>query len=92
MGNFMKKLIKWNVGEGNIVAEYDSELDGTIKFSSDVINEDLDREQYVTIKASNETKQIKVTQLGKREIFYTKSEEFITKDGTFNVLKNGISK
>ena len=44
MGNFMKKLIKWNVGEGNIVAEYNSELDGTIEFSSDVINEDIDRE------------------------------------------------
>lgn len=92
MGNFMKKLIKWNVGEGNIVAEYNSELDGTIKFSSDVINEDIDREQYVTIKASNETKQIKVTQLGKREIFISKSEEFITTDGQFKVLKDGISK
>ena len=92
MGDSVKKLIKWYTGEGNIVAEYNQELNGSIKFSSDVVNEDIDREQYVTIKTSNETKQIKVTQTGKREIFQTKSEEFITTDGTFNVLKNGLSK
>ena len=92
MGNFVRKLIKWNTGEGNIVADYDQELEGTIKFTSDTINEDLDREQYVTVKTSDLTKQIKVTQTGKREIFQTQSEEFITKDGTFNVLKDGISK
>lgn len=83
----MKKLIKWNVGEGNIVAEYDSELDGTIKFSSDIINEDIDREQYVTIRAENELKRVKVTQLGKRELFISKSGEFVTTDGQFKVLK-----
>lgn len=92
MGNFVRKLIKWNTGEGNIVADYDQELEGTIKFTSDTVNEDLDRQQYVTVKTPDLTKQIKVTQTGKREIFQTKSEEFITKDGTFNVLKDGISK
>lgn len=39
----MKTLIKWNEGDGNIVAVYNGGGDGTIAFSSDVANEGIDR-------------------------------------------------
>jgi hypothetical protein len=39
----METIIKWNEGDGNIVAVYNGSGDGTIAFSSDVANEGIDR-------------------------------------------------
>lgn len=87
----MKKIIKWTEGEGNIIAEYDGNLKGVINFSSDVINEGIDREQQVTVKASEKTETILVKQTGLREVFSASDGDFITSDETtFNTLKNGL--
>ena len=40
----METVIKWNEGDGNIVATYNGSGNGTISFSSDV-NEGIDRSQ-----------------------------------------------
>lgn len=87
----MKTVIKWNEGDGNIVANYEGKFDNNIEFSSDTINEGIDREQQVQVKADDISVSVLIKQTGLREIFSNDGEDFILADGgTFNVLKNGL--
>lgn len=84
----METVIKWNEGDGNIVATYNGSGDGTIAFSSDVANEGIDRSQEVQVATDNLSVSVTVSQLGLREVFNASDGEFILADGgTFNVLK-----
>ena len=86
----MEKTIKWNEGEGNIVAVYKGIGNDTISFSSDVENIGIDREQHVTIRTDKGGISVSflVKQPGLREMFYASDGLFYTADGeTFNVLK-----
>lgn len=81
----METIIKWNEGDGNIVATYNGSGNGTISFSSDV-NEGIDRSQKVRVFTDNKNVDITISQIGLREIY---NEDFTLADGgTFNVLKN----
>ena len=81
----METVIKWNEGDGNIVATYNGSGNGTISFSSDV-NEGIDRSQKVQVFTDNKNVDITISQIGLREIY---NEDFTLADGgTFNVLKN----
>lgn len=81
----METIIKWNEGDGNIVATYNGSGNGTISFSSDV-NEGIDRSQKVQVFTDNKNVDITISQIGLREIY---NEDFTLADGgTFNVLKN----
>lgn len=81
----METIIKWNEGDGNIVATYNGSGNGTISFSSDV-NEGIDRSQKVHVFTDNKNVDITISQIGLREIY---NEDFTLADGgTFNVLKN----
>lgn len=81
----METIIKWNEGDGNIVATYNGSGNGTVSFSSDV-NEGIDRSQKVQIFTDNKNVDITISQIGLREIY---NEDFTLADGgTFNVLKN----
>lgn len=85
----METVIKWNEGDGNIVATYNGSGDGTIAFSSDVANEGIDRSQEVQVATDNLSVSVTVSQLGLREMFNASDGEFILADGgTFNVLKS----
>lgn len=85
----METVIKWNEGDGNIVAIYNGSGDGTIAFSSDVANEGIDRSQEVQVATDNLSVSVTVSQLGLREVFNASDGEFILADGgTFNVLKS----
>lgn len=90
----MEKIIKWNEGEGDITAIFDGSGNGSVAISSDV-NESIDREQYITVEttegANPKSVDVKVKQLGMREVFSCSDGGFTLKDGgTFNVLKNGL--
>ena len=85
----MEIVIKWNEGDGNIVATYNGSGDGTIAFSSDVANEGIDRSQEVQVATDNLSVSVTVSQIGLREVFNASDGEFILADGgTFNVLKS----
>lgn len=84
----METLIKWNEGDGNIVAVYNGSGDGTITFSSDVANEGIDRSQEVQVTNDNINVSVIVNQIGLREIFNTADGFTLADGGTFNVLKN----
>lgn len=84
----METLIKWNEGDGNIVATYNGSGDGTITFSSDVANEGIDRSQEVQVATDNINVSVTVNQIGLREIFNTTDGFTLADGGTFNVLKN----
>lgn len=86
----METIIKWNDGEGNIVATYTGSGNAPISLTSN-INGGLDREQKITIRTTKgdnaKTINIIVKQIGAREIFNT-TDGFTLADGkTFNVLK-----
>lgn len=89
----MKEVqIPWKSGEGQILAQFDGEGDGLLRFSSSTPNEGLDRTQSVSVEASNFPLSVGVTvsQTGLREEFLTAdaSEEFMCTDAdTFAVLK-----
>lgn len=83
--------IKWNEGDGNIVATYEGSGDGPISLTT-TPNEGIDREQEITIQTTDKNKSVNVLvkQEGLREVFAT-SDGFILADGgTFNVLKNEL--
>lgn len=84
----METLIKWNEGDGNIVAVYNGSGDGTITFSSDVANEGIDRSQEVQVATDNINVSVTINQIGLREIFNTTDSFTLADGGTFNVLKN----
>ena len=83
--------IKWNEGDGNIVATYEGSGDGPISLTTDIPNEGIDREQEITIQTTNKNKSVNVLvkQEGLREIFATTDGYILADGGTFNVLKVG---
>ena len=81
--------IKWNEGDGNIVATYTGSGDGPISITT-IPNEGIDREQKITIQTANKAKtaSVVVRQEGLREVFKPSDGEFVLADsGTFNVIK-----
>lgn len=87
----METIIKWNEGEGNIVATYEGSGNAPISIASDV-NEGIDREQTIsvsTIEGNNpKSVDVIVRQTGLREIFMASDGDFLLADGgTFNTLK-----
>lgn len=86
----MEKRIAWQEGEGNIVASFQGEKDGTISFVSDTANEGIDRSQTVRVHTEDNVLNVTMTvsQSGKREVFNVQEGEFLLSSGdTFNVLK-----
>lgn len=88
----METKIKWIEGEGYITATYEGSGNGSAYISSD-INDSTDREQYITVETTKGTNpksiNVKVKQLGMREVFNPIDGFFVLVDGgTFNVLKN----
>lgn len=78
-------VIKWNEGEGNIVATYTGSGNAPISLASDVANEGLDREQLVIIRTTkgNNPKEesVLVKQPGLREEYITSDTEvYMTAD------------
>ena len=83
----MAELVKpWNDG-GSLSVTYNGSGDGEAIFTSD-INEGIDREMLVIFADTERSAMTerKVTQIGMREVF----ADFNVKEGTFNVLKDGI--
>ena len=83
----MAKLVKpWNDG-GSLSVTYNGSGDGEATFTSGV-NEGIEREMSVIFAdtARSVMTERKVTQIGMREVF----ADFNVKEGTFNVLKDGI--
>lgn len=88
----METIIKWNEGEGNIVATYEGSGNAPISIASDTANEGIDREQTIsvsTIEGNNpKSVDVIVRQTGLREIFMASDGDFLLADsGTLNVLK-----
>lgn len=82
--------IKWNEGDGYIVATYEGSGDGPITLTTDTPNEGIDREQEITIQTTDKNKSVNVLvkQEGLREVFMASDGDFILADGgTYNVLK-----
>lgn len=71
--------------EGELTVSYVGNGDDVAIFSSD-INEGIDRETIAIFKADKVSVQRMVAQIGMREVF----ADFNVKEGTFNVLKDGI--
>jgi|GEM_PF-1270120 len=89
------ETIKWNEGEGNIVATYEGSGNGPVSITCDIANEGLDRSQDVIIRTTkgNNPKEesVLVKQPGLREVFMASDGDFVLADGgTFNVLKSPI--
>lgn len=86
--------IKWNEGEGNIVATYEGSGNEILSISSDVANEGIDRSQVITVRTTRGkvlVSEIQVSQPGLREVFCVEEGAFLLSDGeTFNVLKDGV--
>lgn len=80
----METVIKWNKGEGNIVATYNGSGNGPIQFTTNH-NEGLDREQRVTVKTTKgdlKTVSVLIKQDGLREEYITADGEvYLTADG-----------
>lgn len=85
----METTIKWNEGDGNIVATYNGYGNGAISFASDVPNEGLDREQEIQVatKIGGNEVNVIVSQPGLREVFQSTDGFILADGGTFNVLK-----
>lgn len=88
----METIIKWNEGEGNIVATYEGSGNAPISIFSDIENDGIDREQTISISTieGNNPKSVDVIvrQTGLREIYMASDGDFVLADGdTFNVLK-----
>lgn len=86
----VKSNTSWTIdyeqwGEGELTVSYVGNGDDVATFSSD-INEGIDRETIATFKADKVSVQRMVAQIGMREVF----ADFNVKEGTFNVLKDGI--
>ena len=89
----METKIKWNNGDGNIIAAYPGSGDAPIDISSDTPNEGIDREQTVQVATVDNTKSVNVLvkQPGLRQRFVTSDGlVFCVADGgRFAVLKQG---
>jgi hypothetical protein len=87
----METKIKWNEGEGHIIATYEGSGNGSASICSD-INDGIDREQHITVstvKGDNpKTELILVKQEGLREPFDADDENFVTADNEiYGVIK-----
>lgn len=85
------KKLKWIEGEGYITATYSGSGNDSVVLSSDV-NEDIDREQTITVSTTNGDNPkdvcVNVKQYGLREVFLPLDGDFIMADNcTYNVLK-----
>ena len=80
------ETIKWNEGEGNIVATYEGSGNGPVSITCDIANEGLDRSQDVIIRTTkgNNPKEesVLVKQPGLRE-------EYLTSDGDVYMTSDG---
>lgn len=88
----METKIKWNEGEGNIIATYVGSGNGSASISSDV-NEGIDRQQSIKVETTDKSVSatLVVSQKGMREVFEPSDGEFVLADGgTYNVLKNEL--
>lgn len=81
----METIIKWNDGEGNIVATYLGSGNALISLTSDTPNEGIDREQEINVSATrggDASVKVLVRQVGLREKYITTDGEvFMTSDG-----------
>ena len=88
----METIIKWNEGDGNIIATYTGSGNAPIEIASDVANEGLDREQTIQVTTTDKSTSVNVVvrQLGMRQLFVTSGNKvFLTADGKrLAVLKN----
>ena len=80
----MESIIKWNEGEGNIVATYTGNGNASISFASEA-NEGIDREQEIIIQTTegNNPKNVSIVvkQTGLRETYIAKDDEvYVTAD------------
>lgn len=85
----METKIKWNEGEGYIIAAYDGSGNGSASISSDV-NEGIDREQSIKVETTDKSvsANVVVSQEGLREVFLPADGDFVLADGgTFNTMK-----
>ena len=53
--------IPWNDGNGNIILTYSGQGDGTVSVMSDTDNLGADREQTITLRTADGTKEVQVT-------------------------------
>lgn len=53
--------IPWNDGNGNIILTYTGQGDGTVTVMSDTDNLGADREQTITLRTADGTKEVQVT-------------------------------
>ena len=53
--------IPWNDGNGNIILTYTGQGDGTVTVRSDTDNLGDDREQTITLRTADGTKEVQVT-------------------------------
>ena len=53
--------IPWNDGNGNIILTYTGQGDGTVTVRSDTDNLGADREQTITLRTADGTKEVQVT-------------------------------
>ena len=53
--------IPWNDGNGNIILTYTGQGDGVVTVRSDTDNLGADREQTITLRTSDGTKEVQVT-------------------------------
>ncbi len=85
--------VKWNEGDGYIIATSEGRGDVPVTLTTDGPNEGIDREQVVifeTVKGLNvDNKKVLVKQKGMREPYLVDGEEYLLTDGmSYNVLKN----
>ena len=87
----METIIKWNDGEGNIVATYSGSGNALISLTSDTPNEGIDREQEINVSATrggDASAKVLVRQVGLREVYNVQEGAYLLADGgTYNVLK-----
>ena len=88
----METLIKWNQGEGNIVATYSGSGDAPIDISSDIPNVGIDREQTIQVATTDNSQSfdVIVRQEGLRQRFVTADGKIfcVANGGRMAVLKN----
>lgn len=81
------KELDWLEGDGVLTATEGGSGNGTVSFSSEA-NEGIDRSLTVNIGSELVSKQVTVSQIGKREVYTCTDGEYICSDGgTYNVIK-----
>ena len=89
----METKIKWNIGDGNIVATYSGSGNAPIDIASDVANEGIDREQVIQVATADKSTSVDVVvrQTGLRQLV-SDSNRYVLCDkngARFAVLKVG---